>query len=90
MKVAMFEGLKRARKLRGGACRKGTHATCVKNRKKQGALTAQQIAFRKASALCKWPSGKGTFKAKVKARGKCIKRHLPSLRKAASVKRFKR
>ena len=83
MKVAMFEGLKRARKLRG-ECAKGTHATCVSNRKKQKkGLTAQQKAFKRIAKTCK---GKGSL-TKYRA---CFKPKWRAFIKTLRVKRFKR
>lgn len=70
MKVAMFEGLRSA--TRKKPCKKGYHASCVKNRtSKKGGATAQQKAFAKAAKACPYPKT-GTWKQKLKKRGACI------------------
>jgi len=80
MKVAMFEGLKRAKHNRK-ACKDGYHASCVKNRtSKKGGQTRQQKIFAKAAKSCPFPKT-GTWKQRLKKRGACISGKIKSLKR---------
>ena len=79
MKVAMFEGLRSATRKR--PCKKGYHASCVKNRtSKKGGSTKNQKIFAKAAKACPFPKT-GTWAQRNKKRGKCIAGKIKAMKR---------